>query len=126
WGYAAEMILKAAYFDLTLSSPDKAISIKHLNEALKEAGSLDIDIPKKEKLHNLEVWAELLVLYRAKLPEKHSYKDSTFGETLLQHAQQIYRHWRVILRYRKVVAEKSEAEQVQQSIQWFIEQTSKI
>ena len=117
WGYAAEMTVKAAWFDLIGFPESKTISTLDLNMAIKLAKDRH-GIPWQHGLHNIFHWAELLIQHRIALGQ--SYPDPRFGSQVLENCRRVYERWRVILRYKKNQAYPFEVHAVAVSTQWLL------
>jgi hypothetical protein len=117
WGYAAEMTLKAAYFDLIGFPPNQIISKADLKGASANAAKLGF--VWTGNFHNLELWTQLLVLTRASTPGWR-YTDVNFGNAVVARGRQLQRLWNEVLRYHKNVAYPHEVEQVQRAAEWLL------
>ena len=117
WGYAAEMLVKAAYFHLIGFPENKAISLSNLYQA-KTVATGTYGISWTGNLHNVLHWAELLTQHRIAL--RRNYADSGFGLQVLDRCQRVYERWREMLRYKKNRAYPFEVNAVCAATQWLL------
>ncbi|MBX9622870.1 MAG: hypothetical protein K2X82_03560 [Gemmataceae bacterium] len=94
-GYAAEMLLKAAYFRLRGWGPRTPITFPHLTAARDRAVNA-LGVPWTDRLHDLDGWAGLLVAERAHLGRP---LPARLRRRLTAEVRLIYSHWRESLRY---------------------------
>jgi hypothetical protein len=99
WGYVAEMILKAAFFNVSGFPERQPITRNDLRSGLATLQNVGPNPP----LHHLGLWAEALVRYRSNTPGL-AYADPTFGSQVTAQAYILYGLWRETLRYHKNVA----------------------
>ena len=121
WGYAAEMILKAAYFSLSGLAEDDAITWPgHIQPAISlgKAAPLNIAWPNQGAGHNVRAWAELLVGVRALAPA--TVYDPGFAARVQACGQCIWQLWRETLRYHKNRAYLYEVRQVREATDWLL------
>jgi hypothetical protein len=121
WGYATEMILKAAYFSLFGLAEDDVISVPgHIQPAINRgrAAPLSIAWPNPGAGHNVGAWAELLVGVRALAPATAYAPD--FGARVQGCGQRIWQLWRETLRYHKNRAYLYEVRRVREATGWFL------
>jgi hypothetical protein len=121
WGYAAEMILKAAYFTLSGLADLDAITVPgHIQPAINRgrAAPLNIAWPNLGAGHNIRAWAELLVAARALVPGA-AYVPAVAAD-LQTCGQVIWRFWRETLRYHKNRAYLFEVQQVREATVWLL------
>ena len=123
WGYAAEMILKAAYFDLVGFAHTKTITGMDLNTARTMAKNLAITWPGN--LHYLLGWTELLIAIRASVPDL-AYADTSFASAVRTHGSNLQRIWSATLRYHKNRAYRFEANKARAAAEWLIEHDGKL
>ncbi|OHB69676.1 MAG: hypothetical protein A2V70_16355 [Planctomycetes bacterium RBG_13_63_9] len=117
WGYAAEMTVKAAWFDLIGFPESKTISTSDLRKAIEVAKN-DYGISWRHGLHNIVHWAELLIEHRIHLGQ--SYPNPCFGSEVVKNCLRVHERWRVILRYKKNQAYPFEVHAVAVSTQWLL------
>jgi len=117
WGYAAEMVLKAAYYRRIGHLPGQPITATDLRLARTAAVGLGITWPGN--LHHLANWAQLLVLTRATIPG-WAYPQPGFGNDVVAQVRRLHRHWVETLRYHKNVAYPHEVEQAQAGTDWLL------
>lgn len=121
WGYAAEMLLKAAYFAQFGLAEDEVITVPgHIQPAINrgKAAPLSITWPNQGAGHNVRAWAELLVGVRA-LNTATAY-HSAFAAQVQRGGQRIGQLWREMLRYHKNRAYLYEVRQVREATEWFL------
>ncbi len=121
WGYAAEMLLKAAYFSLLGIAEDDPITVPgHINPAINRgrAAPLSIAWPTQGAGHNVRAWAELLVGVRA-LTLATAYAPA-FAAQVQGCGQRIGQLWRETLRYHKNRAYLHEVRQVRVAAEWLL------
>lgn len=116
-GYVAEMVLKAAWFDLIGYPEHRAISHGDLREAVNMAMG-DYHISGPGNLHNLSLWAQLLVRHRMKLEK--DYETVNFAAEVTTHSESVYERWRETLRYKKNCPYSFEVETVARSTGWLL------
>lgn len=114
WGYAAEMIIKAAYFSTIGYRMQQSITLADLDRAKKQSFSIH-GISWSGGLHNIEGWARLLVNERARLGRPYSV---VIASRIVFNASNVYKYWRETLRYHKNRAWPFEAARVQASVDW--------
>lgn len=103
WGYSAEMILKAAYFQ-HIGIPERNVLTWRgdiLPAIQKGRSTYNIVWPISGQGHNVQAWAELLVAERINLGIPF---PSFFGILVQRQGQRIGQLWREILRYHKNIA----------------------
>jgi len=120
WGYAAEMILKAAYFSAVgLGDVDGITWNAHLLPAIHHGRvAVGIQWPHQGQGHNVRAWAELLIATRASTAGK-AYPPS-FGTGVLTHGQRIEQVWSETLRYHKNYAYPHEVRRVREAAEWYL------
>ncbi len=122
WGYAAEMTLKAAYFEVMVFAKTDVITLADLRAAAFTAPGLGVTwpgLPGNPKLHDLRAWAELLVATRGTNPGT-AYADPAFGAQVVTQGNLLQRLWSEVLRYRKNLAYDHELEQVRKATAWLL------
>lgn len=117
WGYAAEMVLKATYFDAIGFAAKQAIGMADLRAAVATAAAAGI--VWQGNLHNIESWAELLLSVRIASPTA-SYTNPAFSRDVMLRSHTIGQTWREVLRYRKNVARAFEVKQVGDATAWLM------
>lgn len=116
-GYAAEILLKAAYFRLTGWGIDATITVDDIRDAKTYAKTLGL--VWTGNLHQLTGWSDLLVEERKK--RKKAFAPA-FARSLQARARHIYRNWREHLRYKPNRPFQGEVTVVLQGAQWFLDQ----
>jgi hypothetical protein len=122
-GYIAEMILKAAYFNVIGLAGDDEITTGRFREAQETSDSLGLTWDGN--YHNLLAWAELIVQLRQVTPNQE-YPDPDFGTMLLNECATIQSLWNVFLRYRPNQATEGELQQVFQAMEWLFDNRNRI
>jgi hypothetical protein len=123
WGYAAEMMLKAAYFKLIGFPPTQNITKADLRGAVSNAGRLGF--AWIGNWHSLDSWAQLLVSTRASATA-WAYPDPSFGNHVLARSRQVQRLWSEVLRYHKNVAYPHEVDTVKAATEWLFLHSSQL
>ncbi|HYT95497.1 MAG TPA: hypothetical protein VEL76_42655 [Gemmataceae bacterium] len=121
WGYAAEMTLKAAYFELFGLAEDDELTVPgHIQPAINRgrAAPLNIAWPHQGAGHNVRAWAELLVGVRA-LDPGTAYGPA-FAVAVQRCGQRIGQLWKETLRYHKNRAYLYEVRQVREATEWLL------
>jgi hypothetical protein len=121
WGYASEMILKAAYFSLIGVAEEEVLTVPgHIQPAIDrgQAAPLYIAWPRPGAGHNVRAWAELLVGVRALAANTAYVAD--FALQVQGCGQRIGRLWRETLRYHKNRAYAFEVRQVREAVEWLL------
>lgn len=113
-GYAAEMLLKAAYFRLIGRSPAQAITMGDLNNA-KSYAINHVGIHWPGNLHDIRRWEELLIQERRL---RHVPFPAAFARSLTARVNLIYLNWREHLRYRINRPYRGEVAGVSQAVSW--------
>lgn len=94
-GYAAEMLLKAAYFRLSGKTPTDPITFSDIQDAKAEARGM-YNVQWTGNLHDVTKWGELLVEKRTVIGQPYSLDFARELNTLLV---RIYLNWRENIRY---------------------------
>lgn len=110
FGYAAEMLLKTAYFQVIGVPPSRNIA-PHLAAARRDASW------RGGNLHNLQSWFALLNDARA--IQGNSW-DAVTAATVERHVLIVASHWREFLRYTSLSAADAELEEVLTSVDWLL------
>ena len=97
-GYAAEMLLKSAYFRLIGLGETVPITRQHLQQARSEAKSAGV-VTVDEQFHNVEFWGELIIKIR--LGQSRGFSE-TFAASLKHHTKRLAQNWFVDLRYQSL------------------------
>lgn len=118
WGYAAEMMVKAGYFDAIGFSERQRISLTDLRAAVASAQA--IGLTWQGNLHSIKSWADLLVDARASNPTVR-YQSPAFGNEVRRRSRSISVVWSEILRYHKNDAYEHEVERVRQATRWLLD-----
>jgi hypothetical protein len=119
WGYAVEMILKAAYFRLIGFHDRQTIDRHDLFQAAKTAQTIGVVWLPPSNFHNLRAWVELLVRSRASKPSS-TYLSPRFAQDVVDRTLKVQRFWNETLRYRKNVAFEWEVREVREGAAWLI------
>jgi hypothetical protein len=119
WGYAAEMLLKAAYFRLRGWLPTQPVTLADIKAARTHAIQiLNLAWPQPN-LHDLPRWRELLVEERKRLQVPYA---GGFGRSLSARVTRIYLNWREHLRYRTNRPYRGEVASTFQAVTWLLGQ----
>jgi hypothetical protein len=112
-GYAAEMLLKLAYFLYTGAGPADAVGPR-LGPARHQARALGIQV-LDEGYHSPRFWARLLLEQRRNdgLP-----LNNELEARLLNCADSLYSNWWVQMRYQPDVAREDEVAVFHQEVDW--------
>ncbi len=116
-GYAAEMLLKAAYFRLDGLHVKASIGPAELKSARAKAISWGMAAPIN--YHDLPWWAQMLVESRRLAGRAHRHH---FSRRLLGNVNRLYQNWREFLRYRNNRPFRGEVETVVAATTWLIGQ----
>jgi hypothetical protein len=118
WGYAAEMLLKAAYFRLVGWLPRQAVTMNDLKAARGYAiHALGIGWTTSN-LHDLTKWAALLVEARRARGVPY---PSGFSRAMTSRVGRIYLVWREYLRYRPNRPYRGEVWRTDEALRWLME-----
>jgi len=119
WGYAAEMLLKAAYFTFIGVPKLRSLTFpQDIQPAIARGRVLGIAWPAQGAGHNVRAWAELLVIVRAATPGGAF--SARFGVQVQRCGQRISELWRETLRYHKNVAYEHEVDHVRGAVSWLL------
>ena len=121
WGYAAEMLIKAAYFTAIGFGRTRIIQFGDLNDARNRAIIAPYNIlwPSAGKFHNVRAWCDYLVAYRSASPGI-PYFDPGFGGKIKRRGMQIEPIWRETLRYHENLAYPHEVERMRSAVAWLV------
>jgi len=122
WGYAAEMVVKAACFSVIGLGETEPLDWKtHLRPAI-EFGRTKASIiwPFRGDGHNVRAWLELLIYTREQVLNKPF--PTAFKEEAQRVGAAVELLWRETLRYHKNVASRREADQMQRAVVWLLNQ----
>jgi hypothetical protein len=117
WGYAVEMLLKAAYFRLIGYTSQQVIALADLRRAVK-FGQLQFKVPFAHRLHDIDSWARLLIEQRRHL--HRPYSSAGFAAAVHIQAQIVHQRWREFIRYKPNVPYRHEVERVGEAANWFV------
>lgn len=120
-GYAAEMTLKYAVFRFEGAGLGDPVPPR-LGPAKTKAKELIGDIDP-ENYHSLVFWALLLRELRRR---KNQAFHPSIGKELSNRAKRLYVHWRVNMRYRKLVIGADDAKKVLEDVDWFRRQSNQL
>ena len=121
YGYAAEMILKAAYFKNLRLSPVAEIDRDTRNRAMAVARLLKLTSGDP---HDIPGWARLLVRYKEDLG-RVAYEPK-FSRKIVANAQTIYENWRPEMRYRSMSPTANNVFEVRTAAEWLIKSYPKL
>ncbi len=119
WGHTVEMVLKAAYFQVSGVPDEQTVSMRDLRDAVRFGVQNQIIWPQQCQLHSIRAWAQTLVALRLKHPTT-TYSDAAFEAEVLDRAQRLEPIWSETLRYHKNQAYPREMSQVRSSANWFL------
>lgn len=116
-GYAAEMLLKNAYFRFTGASLADEVGLRLAPARAAGRGSNGL-IPSisDESYHSLRFWAMLLQAMRSQ--QGRSWMDMEFTLEFERCSERLYNNWWVEMRYRRNLAVPKEALQVLSDVSW--------
>lgn len=117
WGYSVEMVLKPAVFDLLGNAAAQPISNNDLKAAQQLAQA--VSLVWSGNLHNLALWAKLLVRFRGRLPGR-GYPDQRRASEVVARAARVYGWWREGLRYHVVAVTPAELAEASEQAEWFV------
>ena len=118
FGYAAEMLLKAAYFRLAGWLPTVQITVGHMNAAKTQAtGTYGLSWPGN--LHDLPGWSRLLIHERGVRGAAFPF---AFRNQLQARVNRIYLNWRESLRYHDMTPYAGEVIGVRTAVNWLLAQ----
>jgi hypothetical protein len=123
WGYAVEMLLKAAYFRVVGSGPRQPILRDDLRAAVDLAPTVNCHFPGRN-FHHLIGWSDLLICTRLALGQPYS--DPRFPAAITHHTRRVYQVWRETLRYHQNTAYQFEVTAVREGVEWFLEQAARL
>lgn len=125
WGYAVEMMLKAAYFQAFGYDPRRAIATADLRAARELASALPFQWPQGGNLHHLPAWATLLVRTRTQLAHT-AYPNPLFPAEVVSRAVRVFEVWRETIRYHQNTAYEFEVRAVREQTEWFLEHAARL
>lgn len=117
WGYAVEMLLKAAYFRAVGFPSPQPITFADLRSAAARAPTLGV--VWSGNFHDLRAWADLLIAHRA-ATSGLGYGSVAFATQLAAQARGIQTVWRETLRYHKNIAYLFEMRDARAIVEWFM------
>jgi hypothetical protein len=117
WGYAAEISLKAWYFDTIHFHHDQPIRRVDLRSAAQRANMLGSAWPSPNQFHDLAAWADLVAAERIALGSPLPVIDAS---KLQGSARRLQSLWREILRYHSNVAYEYELVHVREIVLWMV------
>ena len=120
WGYVAEMILKAAWFDLEgRLRRDDPITFGDLRRAVDLATNAhQVSWPVQGRYHAVSCWAQLLTKHRMVIGKP--YPDPDFASEVERHSCRVYDRWRESMRYKQNRPYPSEVRAVSDSVEWLL------
>ena len=110
FGYAAEILLKAAYFEFTQVPPGDDLFVAGHFSAVKK--HQDYGSPN---LHEVDRWANLLIQERVRQGNPLNPLTATL---LRYHVGQVSQNWKETLRYRSTRANQAEYDEVKAAVDW--------
>lgn len=114
-GYAAEMLLKSAYFRLIDLAEIMPITKQDLKNARADAVTLSV-IASDEQFHNVEFWGELVIKKRAQQVRGLPVAVET---ELVRRTQRLTQNWFVEMRYRSLQGvAKQDMEDILDDVIW--------
>jgi hypothetical protein len=117
-GYAAEMLLKAAYFRLAGWGQSTPITRADVRDA-REYATKTLKLTWREQLHDLNGWAALLVEERKIRGKPYAF---SFSRSLIAHVARVFLNWREWLRYWANRPYRGEVVVVLQGVHWLLGQ----
>lgn len=117
-GYAAEMLLKAAFFRLAGRTSKTPITLGEIKNVPKQHAQA-LGLPQPGNLHDLVWWADLLAKRRQHLGVAYS---TLFARAIMARAGRIYVNWRESLRYRANRPYPGEVAVTLSAVKWLIVQ----
>ncbi len=121
-GYAAEMILKATYFQIAGWKPTDAITLQDLQTAKADAMTLGIAW-KGRNLHDVTQWAELLIQKRKVQGTPYS---KELASSLVGQVARLYSNWRETLRYHGNRPRVAEVVVTLEAVEWLLINASRL
>jgi len=116
WGYAAEMTLKAAYFQAVGFPASQRIVNADLKSARNTATGWQIQF---RNYHDLHCWGQLLVETHIRSPIM-GHSRGGMGSQVLAHTKSLDQVWRETIRYHKNVAYPHEANRMLSGVDWLL------
>jgi hypothetical protein len=113
-GYAAEMLLKAAYFRLAGWGLADPITLTDLGNARKHATTV-LGLSWPENLHDLLRWRDLLIEERKRIGSPYA---AAFVRGFSAQVKRIYLNWREYLRYHTNRPYQGEVNRTLQAVRW--------
>ena len=112
-GYAAEMLLKCAYFILDGAKPDESI-LPRLGPSAKTGRILLPAIPF-EHGHNLRFWTAMIRIRRGRV---RRWLPGIIDQQLIQRTRRLYQNWWIQMRYLRDIASEREVRTVLEDVSW--------
>jgi hypothetical protein len=117
YGYAIEMLLKAAYFKQILRHASTT-EIDRETRMRVEARARQSGFMSREP-HDFAGWARLLVTDRRDL--KNDEYEKRFGQQIVDKATLAYGKWRPEMRYRVTDASEDDVKAIRSVAEWFLQ-----
>ena len=123
WGYAGEMILKAAYFRAIGFTPGRPILPVDLRAA--KAGAPELGVTWVGNWHDVQAWAGVLVRVRSRQPTG-AYRNPACGLRVGRTGIRLGRVWREALRYHTNTPYPHEIRDVREAAGWLVEHSLRL
>ncbi len=114
-GYAAEMLLKAAYFRFKGLPEVDPLTFQHLKQARQDARKVYGVAADDDNFHGIEFWGELLI--KARQTVNRPLRPAVEGE-LDQRAKSLAANWYVDMRYHSLQIVQQDVEAVLDDVVW--------
>jgi len=127
WGYAVEMTLKAAYFNLLGLGNLDSIRLSDLRTALGNSPASTastLGMTPSGSLHDLAGWGQLIILYRRKYGP--SYLSGGFERDLRRLSGYAGNLWSETIRYHKNKAHRYEVDGMRRVTAWMLDRSSEL
>ena len=118
-GYAAESLIGSAYFRLVGLSANDVINKERLHNYLKAARQF---IQVSDTAHPLDGESRFLI-NQSVLLRRPGY-PSLFSREIISRVDSICRHWSHKLRYRAILADETQADEVIRATRWLLDNHS--
>lgn len=122
-GYAIEMCVKSAVFQLDGFTARQAITLQDMRRLVR-FGCAQYGLSAPRNLHDFAFWTLLLVQHRLGLARP--FRNPTTAQEVVRRSQETYRRWREILRYRTNVPYRHEVARVADNARWFLDRIDQL